>query len=251
MPWTKTKYPVSMKKLPAAVRTKAIAIANALLKENSKKKTKKMTEGVLIATAIKNAKKLVEKKVTKAKVVSKRKVKTAVKKQVLSKGKKKIKGTVPKSVKPVAAKKTSKIAGKTAESPRKRKPKVETKSEGTKTRRPKAKKVSPAIAKKHVISPMEGVVKKEIIKSPVGKIEKAPLEIPITVPETVMPGEDMHFIPEAFESNPLTTKKEMHQVENIFHNREEVAMHQENQKVKDALSSPKNARRFFRTRGNK
>ncbi|PZX93249.1 hypothetical protein DOS84_10285 [Flavobacterium aquariorum] len=51
MPWTKTDYPNSMKNLPAAVRNKAIEIANALLEERN------MDEGILIATAISKAKK--------------------------------------------------------------------------------------------------------------------------------------------------------------------------------------------------
>jgi uncharacterized protein YdaT len=50
MPWTKKDYPVSMKNLPAAVRDKAIEIANALLEE------KRMDEGIVIATAISRAK---------------------------------------------------------------------------------------------------------------------------------------------------------------------------------------------------
>jgi hypothetical protein len=36
MPWTKTDYPNSMKNLLAAVRNKAIEIANALLEERPK-----------------------------------------------------------------------------------------------------------------------------------------------------------------------------------------------------------------------
>ena len=50
MPWTKKDYPVAMKNLPAAVREKAIEIANALLEE------KRMDEGISIATAISRAK---------------------------------------------------------------------------------------------------------------------------------------------------------------------------------------------------
>lgn len=50
MPWTRKDYPVSMKNLPAAVRNKAIEIANALLEEKS------MDEGIAIATAISRAK---------------------------------------------------------------------------------------------------------------------------------------------------------------------------------------------------
>ena len=50
MPWTKSKYPDSMKNLPAIVRNKAIEIGNALLEEN------RMEEGIIIATAISRAK---------------------------------------------------------------------------------------------------------------------------------------------------------------------------------------------------
>jgi len=50
MPWTKKDYPASMKKLPVAVREKAIEIANALLEE------KRMDEGIAIATGISRAK---------------------------------------------------------------------------------------------------------------------------------------------------------------------------------------------------
>jgi len=50
MPWTKKDYPNSMKNLPAAVRNKAVEIANALLDERN------MDEGIAIATAISRAK---------------------------------------------------------------------------------------------------------------------------------------------------------------------------------------------------
>jgi uncharacterized protein YdaT len=50
MPWTKNSYPDAMKNLPAAVREKAIEIANALLDET------RMDEGIAIATAISRAK---------------------------------------------------------------------------------------------------------------------------------------------------------------------------------------------------
>lgn len=49
MPWTKTDYPPSMKNLPAAIRNKAIEIANALVEEG-------MEDGLAIATAISRAK---------------------------------------------------------------------------------------------------------------------------------------------------------------------------------------------------
>lgn len=50
MPWTEKNYPTLMKFLPSVVRTKAIEIGNALMKENS------MPEGMLIGTAISCAK---------------------------------------------------------------------------------------------------------------------------------------------------------------------------------------------------
>lgn len=50
MPYTKDKYPNSMKNLPVSVRNKAIEIANALLKEGE------MEEGIAIATGVSRAK---------------------------------------------------------------------------------------------------------------------------------------------------------------------------------------------------
>jgi len=50
MPWNEYNYPVSMKNLPAEIRSKAIEIANALLEKGN------MSEGIVIATAIKHAK---------------------------------------------------------------------------------------------------------------------------------------------------------------------------------------------------
>jgi len=51
MPWSKTDFPNAMKNLPKVVRNKAIQIANALLIKT------KLKTGIIIATAIKNAKK--------------------------------------------------------------------------------------------------------------------------------------------------------------------------------------------------
>jgi uncharacterized protein YdaT len=50
MPWTKDRYPNSMKNLPIKVRNKAVEIANALYEEGN------LDEGIMIATAIKRAK---------------------------------------------------------------------------------------------------------------------------------------------------------------------------------------------------
>lgn len=50
MPWTKKNYPNAMKNLSNKVRTKAIEIANAILKAG------KLDEGATIAIAISKAK---------------------------------------------------------------------------------------------------------------------------------------------------------------------------------------------------
>jgi uncharacterized protein YdaT len=49
VPWTETRYPASMRRLPGAVREKAIEIANALLAEG-------YDEGKAIRIAIAKAK---------------------------------------------------------------------------------------------------------------------------------------------------------------------------------------------------
>ena len=49
MPWTETRYPAAMKRLPARVRAKAIEIANALLEAGH-------DEGMAIRVAIAKAK---------------------------------------------------------------------------------------------------------------------------------------------------------------------------------------------------
>jgi uncharacterized protein YdaT len=49
MPWTTSRYPASMKNLPAGVREKAIVIANAVLEDG-------YSEGLAIRIAISRAK---------------------------------------------------------------------------------------------------------------------------------------------------------------------------------------------------
>jgi uncharacterized protein YdaT len=56
MPWSRSDFPNAMKNLPKVVRNKAIQIANALLAKT------KLKTGIVIATAIKNAKKWAAKK---------------------------------------------------------------------------------------------------------------------------------------------------------------------------------------------
>ena len=44
---------------------------------------------------------------------------------------------------------------------------------------------------------------------------------------------------------------ETQMAENRFHHQEEVALHQEKQKVTEALSTRRNAKRYFRVKGDK
>ena len=68
--------------------------------------------------------------------------------------------------------------------------------------------------------------------------------------EKMTHGEDLYLIPVQGEIHPVRTK-EAHKVENIFHQREEVALHQENQKVKLAMSSRKSSKRIYHHPGQR
>lgn len=58
MPWPKGSYPPSYKNLPIKLREKAVEIANAILEESA-------DEGLAIATGLKKAKELRQKKKSK------------------------------------------------------------------------------------------------------------------------------------------------------------------------------------------
>jgi len=163
MPWTKSNYPDSMKKLPAATRTKAIAIANAILIEN-----KKMAEGKIIATAIKRAKETT--------VSSSGKTKTTV---AASKKAKKTAGTKTKSTLRAKAKR---VVKKKKAKPRvaavaKRKIKIASKNKAKSVHQAKA----PTSVKASSIPPAE-------------EIRVAP---------KITHGEDLHLIPVAGEIHPV------------------------------------------------
>jgi hypothetical protein len=61
--------------------------------------------------------------------------------------------------------------------------------------------------------------------------------------EKITHGDDLHLIPVPGEIQELRTP-EIHQIENTFHHKEEVAFHQENQRMKEAMSSRKNIKRM-------
>jgi uncharacterized protein YdaT len=92
---------------------------------------------------------------------------------------------------------------------------------------------------------VKSVVKKETIKPAIGKIKSSVTQT--LEPETISHAEELHSIPIQEDVHPITTLQ-AHTLENTFHRKEEVSFHQENQKVKQAMATRKNSKRFFRTR---
>ena len=89
------------------------------------------------------------------------------------------------------------------------------------------------------------------VMATVQKKAKAPVKKPVestalnaALPDVKIHGEDLHFIPEHEQKKPTTF--EIHSAENTFHQKEEVAFHQEKRKAQQAIASRKNAKRFPR-----
>lgn len=255
MPWTKQRYPESMKNLPASIRNKAIEIGNAILKEK-----KKIKESIVIATSIKKAKALGAKSKDTKKVVAKKKVQPTARKNSKVIAKKKSKPATKKKIKSTIKKSQTKPVKKILKSPVKSKSKARpAKKTKAPLRRPakivlnkpvvsaakvkvkKAAKVSVKEKMQPEIEPKNKTIVKQVVPTP---------EITNVLPEETMHGEDLNFIPEEGNVHPITPL-EAHRVETIFHHKEEVALHQENAKVDDAMSSRKNSQKFFRRRGRR
>ncbi len=276
MPWTKTNYPSLMKNLQVGIRTKAIEIANAMLKQN-----KKMNEGILIATSIKSAKKLAVKNARKTTPVKKSKAAHAVKKSPEKKTKtiavekkqvsamKVVKKIAVKSKKALAKKVTKMAAVKKRITPVKKtktvtivKKQASVKKAAKKiaviSKKAPAKKVTKIAAVNKRKTPVKKVPKSFVVKkivSPETDKTKSAIKnetpiIPISIPEIEIHGEDLHLIPRKEDIHPITTL-EAHQKENIFHHREVVAFHQENKKVKAAMPSRKNKKITYRMKGRR
>ncbi|MBK5286192.1 MAG: hypothetical protein JJE25_12405 [Bacteroidia bacterium] len=211
MPWTKIKYPDAMKKLPRGERKKIIKKAKALLKEN-----KKQIEELFLNIAIEHIKNMPAKAVKKKKRAAKKKIKVTAKKKITSPVKSKAAGTAKKKIKSPVKRKAAVAAKKKIKSPAK----------------PKAKIAARAKTKK---------TDAEKIKNPVSAT---------TPPETITHTEDAHSVPGQGGMHPVTTL-EAHQIENVFHHREEVSFHQENQKVKAAMATRKNSKRTYRQLGQR
>ena len=225
MPWTKTNYPDSMKKLPLAVRNKAIQIANAMLKEK-----KKMSEGILIATSIKHAKDFLSK--------GEKKTNVAAKKTTVAK----------KKAKPVVKAKTKKVSAKKVKAATKSKSKKVVATKAKSTANSKAKITATKKAKSVSTNKAKPVVEKKQIEH-VHETGNSPIT-DAALHETITHGENLHFIPEPGGMHPVTPL-ESHQAERVLHHKEEVALHQENQKVNAALATRKNFKRFNRQTGRR
>lgn len=249
MPWTQINYPLSMKKLPLAVRKKAIEIANALLK-----KDKKMKEGVVISTAIKNAKTFIAKKTKSVKATPKKKVaaikapskRATTKSTVKATPKKKV--AAKKVAKPVKNKAKNVSASKaivTAKSPAKVITKKKVKSAVQKKAKPAEANQSPVT----IETRKNKTVSKKIKKEPKEVADDSFIINPL-IPIEEAKGEDQNYIPDAGDVKPVNAFQ-IHNFENVFHHREEVTMHQENNKVRAAKSSRKNDKRTYRMKGNR
>lgn len=157
--------------------------------------------------------------------------------------KKKTTGTAKKKVKSASAKKTKAAAGK-VKAPVKGKSKTIARKKAV---TPVKRKVKTA-AKKKTKAPVKKKIKTNL-KSPSRRVIKKKTtpqvpEQPQT--ESLVHGEDLHLIPQPGEANPVKPE-EAHQLENKFQSREVVALHSENQKIKDALA--RKNQRGYRHRG--
>ena len=137
--------------------------------------------------------------------------------------KKKAKAAAKKKVKAAPAKKAKKAVKKKA--------------------MPVAKKVKRAAKSK--AKPAARKKAKAPAKSTAKRVAKKKTTLPDT--EVLTRGEDLHLIPKPGEEHPIGTE-EAHRIENNFHNREEVAFRQENQKIKDSLATRKGTK-GYRNRG--
>jgi hypothetical protein len=161
--------------------------------------------------------------------------------------KKKTKNTLKKDVKKNSAKvKVKKLVKKSAKAPAKKTTIVSKKKSNNINDKVKIKN------RKRAAGPV-----KRITKSRIKKENKKPVneKIPDSIIESsrtepITHGEGLHFIPLQGQAHPVSPI-EAHQAERIFHHREETTLHQENRKVKEAMASRKNAKRYYRILGKR
>jgi|GEM_PF-5593206 len=148
-----------------------------------------------------------------------------------------------KKRKSAAKKKTNSIPSKKLKKPVKNR----AKSVAGKKAKESAEKKTKSVAKQQVRKTTAGKPKRAAgkkTKKPFKAKTKSPVMTPL-VDEKIIHGEDLHLIPVEGEIHPIDTG-ESHRIENLFQNREEVTLQQENRKVKDALGSRKNLKKNFR-----
>jgi len=134
-----------------------------------------------------------------------------------------------------------------------------------KTKTPEKKKATGAAAKVKTVEKKETKKTAAVAKHPAIKKKKAPIPIktkstpkkvakeiakPIAITRIVTHGKDRHFIP-AHTQQSADNVHDSNAEENVFHNREEVALKQEEQKVKDSAISKTNVKRIFNSQGRR
>jgi len=217
--------------------------------------------GTLILLVVKPAKgKSAKKKETpKAKtkpvkkaVATKPKTKSLAKKKKLS-VKPRAKVSVKKKTAPVKPKAKTKVVKK-ATAPVKQK----TKAVVAKKSSTQIKPIRKMKALKKSTAPIKQKPTPEITKKPImprkGEEKLSDLKTKIAAKTTVVPvfhteGEDLHILPEHDGITHPITPFEQHKKEDIFHRKEEVALHQFNEKIKNARPSKKTMKLFNRKRG--
>jgi len=152
-----------------------------------------------------------------------------------------------KKVSTPAKQKTKAIVVKKANTPVKHKTKVKAAKKVNTPLKQKAKVVVVVKA----INLKKGKEKNTELKAKTKLPEK---KAKIVIEHPVVPqihGEDLHFIPQHDGITHPVTPLEAHKMESIFHRKEEVALHQENQKMRNTLPSRKTMKVFNRNRGGK
>ena len=144
--------------------------------------------------------------------------------------------TAKQKNKPVAKKKTTVALSKSAKAAKK------TTESKKKVTQPKTKKQDPTKTSPIALANDKGW-HETIVNSP-----NVPVETPTETPLNSEAG-DLHLIPEHDGTTHPVTPVESHKKEAIFHKKEEAALHQFNQKIKNAQPSRKTMKTFNRKRG--
>jgi hypothetical protein len=134
-----------------------------------------------------------------------------------------------------------------------------------KTKTPAKKKATVKAAKVKTVEKKETKKIAAVAKRPAVKTKKTPVLVkakskpkkvaeeiakPIAITRIVTHGKDRHFIP-AHTQQSAENVHDSNAEENVFHNREEVALKQEEQKVRDGAISKTNVKRIFNSQGRR